>query len=435
LRIVLSEAPDGGALLAFVSSGSVDLFERAPASRAFAPEAMATETSPNTEHLPSDVAVAVDDGGGAGVAWREEESTNGAKRARDVVLARTRGADGPFGAARIVASEPAGEGAGIVAVFAGGDGSPFDDVDEPGLQVARGADGRVALAWMRGDPGEPHEARGATIAPDGAISVRALGSPCRRPSGVATLLTAGVPAIAYANNRDTLSGEMPLRGGALHVVRADELSAAPPVASPPPTARVRLTAPRRLRFGQKLAIPVVCDRDCDILVQAVASRRGDLPLSVETGTSARAGATRQVVLDPLSATLVSSRAHGVPLRVTACAPNGSSSTVMSLVQPAVQVPPRPGPIPRDVRARRSGQNIVVTWSIARALPSISFVVVGYGKAVDSTDQPYRSVRGRQRTRFRVVLRPAHPRAIVTVIVSGRTNEPPYRGGTRTVRVR
>jgi hypothetical protein len=228
---------------------------------------------------------------------------------------------------------------------------------------------------------------------------------------------------------------VPLRGGALHVVRADELSAAPPVAAPAPTARVRLTAPRRLRFGQSLAVPVVCDRDCDVLAQAATSGPASSS-SVETGASARAGVTRQVVLDPMSNTLVSPRAHGVRLRVTTCEPDGSSSTVVKLVQPAVQVPPRPGPVPRDVRARRSGQSIVVTWSIARPLPSISFVVVGYAKPADGIDQStVRIVRGRQRTCFRVVLRPEHPRATASVTVSGRTNEAPYRGGERTVRVR
>jgi hypothetical protein len=316
----------------------------------------------------------------------------------------------------------------------GGDSGPPIDRDAPALAVAVNAGGRVAMAWTRRGRGGSHEVRAAAIAPDGAVAVRTLGSPCRRASGVAALLAGGVPSVAFTDNRQARWGELPESGGALHVVTADDLLA-PRTTSPAPVAHVRLTGSRRLRYGQKLAVPVVCDRDCDILVQA-GSDPLRAPLTPEAGISARAGVARRAVMNPESLTLVSRKAHGVPLRVTACAPDGTSSTVTTTVQPAVQVPPRPGPVPRDVRARRSGRSIVVTWSIARALRRVSFDVVGAGAESAVVDpRAIAIVGGRLRTHFRVVLHPRHPEAITKVTVGGQTNEPPYRGGMRTVRVR
>jgi hypothetical protein len=251
-------------------------------------------------------------------------------------------------------------------------------------------------------------------------------------TGVAALIAGAGPFVAFIDNRETFQNAFPAAGGALHVIGPDELTA-PRAAAPAPVARVRAAAPRRLRYGQRLAVPVTCDRDCALLVQ-VQDRHGEEIASA--GATARAGMPRRVVLDPGADTLITPARGGVPLRVTACAPDGTSSTVTTAVQRAQQVPPPAGPVPRNVRARRSGRRIVVTWKIARTQRRIAFTVSGHGADVPPDDASrVAQVPGRLRTRFRVVLRPDRPRAITRVTVSSRTLEPPFRGGQRTVPVR
>jgi hypothetical protein len=429
-RIALTVTPQGAALLGFVGNESVEVYERTPGSTPF----VQSGASADSAH---DVAVALDPAGAAVVAWRGETFVGRESRPREKVLARTRGAGAfgaAFGAQRVVDDYATSAGlGGFLATFTTGDGPPIDG-SPPTLAAAVGPDGRAVVTWLRGDQDGPRAARGATIASDGTITARAFGSPCRRVFGVAALLVDGKPAIAFVDDRDTLSGLLPLAGGVVHLVGGDELLAAR-TPSPAPRAHVRPGATRPMRYGEKLAVAVVCDRACDLLVQAGPPDRVTRIPVAEAGGSAPAGAVRRIVVDPFSSTLVSRRAHGVPLRVTACAPDGTSATVTTAVQPATQVPARPGPVPRDVRARRSGRSIIVTWSIARPLPRIWFDVAATPVHPEQFD-PKATVRvsGRLRTHFRVVLHPRHPETIERVIVLGHTDEPPYRGGAKDVRL-
>jgi hypothetical protein len=277
--------------------------------------------------------------------------------------------------------------------------------------------------------------RAATLRPDGTVQVRTLGSPCRPPGDVAALSRPDGPAIAFADNAaNQYLGLIPAGGGRVHTIGTDDLLAAPSV-SPAPTARAIVTPSRRLRYGQALKVRVVCDRACDVHAAVPSGLHAGDPrwrTLAEGGGAAPAGGEATLVLDPDSGTLVAPRRHGVPLTITACSPDGSAATTTSIVQPARQVPARPGPVPLDVHAHRAGGHIVVTWRIARPMHAITFSVFGDGADIADTVQV--RVPGRLRTHFRVVLRPTRPAAIRKVEVFGFTNEPPAGGHRRTVKV-
>ena len=144
-----------------------------------------------------------------------------------------------------------------------------------------------------------------------------------------------------------------------------------------------------------------------------------------------------MTLDPGSDTLVGKGSRAVRLQVTACSPDGSGVTRTTATEPAVLIPPRAGPHPRHAVALRRGHAIVVTWTIARPLPRVLFAVVTEtrGDVYDPEATAVKVVRGRGRTRFRVVLRPRAPGQVVRVVIAGRTDEAPYAGGRATARVR
>ena len=78
-----------------------------------------------------------------------------------------------------------------------------------------------------------------------------------------------------------------------------------------------------------------------------------------------------------------------------------------------------GAVPLDVRVRRRGDRVIVTWRTARPARS-QFFVVGEGNG------DVEIVRGRGRRRFRVVLR--HTRGERAVQLAWSSTEPRFADG-------
>lgn len=429
-HVALSVAASGAALLAFDSGGVVSLAERTSDRRAFG----RAERVPHPPARPGDLtalAADLDATGAASVAWREGEQSGDADDER--VYARTRPAGGAFGPTRLVHERTvrADDAGGWVAFLS--IGVPPTDAGTHRLEVTVRPDGRALLAWVGRRDGGTLETQVATVGSDGAVNVRAPGTPCRPAYGAVILEIAGRTSLAFTDHRAISTDDIPLAGGALHVLDAEAaLTPRPP--SPAPRATIGPVAKRPVRYGQSLRVPVTCDRECDLLVQSSSTRRG-FTTTRHTSVTARAGVPQHVTLDPDDGTLVSRRDHGVPVRVTACAPDGSSSTVVTSVLPATQVPARAGPTPREVVARRVGRTIEVTWSIARPQPRISFTVYALDPGAGFDPRAAAKVHAGGRTRFRTVLDPRHPGRVTKVVVQGFTDEAPHLGGSQTVKLR
>ncbi|HEY4097373.1 MAG TPA: hypothetical protein VGM33_17760 [Baekduia sp.] len=438
----LAVSPEGGALVAFTADGAVGVSERAPGQASFAslgPVAgVAPESGPGDRATDGAPAVALRDGGTALVAWRGTTLAGG-REIDDEVHAIVRTGRGAFGAPQMLdagASRPDFSSTGDESFITVDDPHNPTENDDLGLRAALADDGRFVLAWRRDIYGATPRVRTATRRPDGSVQLRELGSPCRPPAGVAAVLRADGPAVVFADDavaRVSIDGP-PFHGGRLHTLSADELLTVP-AAAPAPKVHAILKATQRLRYGQKLRIPIACDSACDVRVEVPAPRThgGSLDKAADAdGITAQAGYATWVTLDPGTGTLVDPRRHGVPLHFTACSPDGTSATTTTVVQPARQVPPRTGPMPLDLRARRAGGRILVTWRIARPLGRVAFDVTGLNRGIDGlTDVIATTVPGRRRARFSATLRPKRPALVTLVSVEGRTLEPPFRGGEGT----
>ncbi len=453
----LAVAPDGRALAAFASGPGLRVAERAPGAgfgaATLVPGAFAIEA-----------AVALRAGGGAVVAWRGFG---------DDVSAVVRDRPGPFGPAVRIAGEPPG-GFGVDSgVFAFTAAEPPVDLDAGALRLALAGDGRAVLTWAA-----PHSRRaGSSVAPlVAALSpagdpepVQELGGPLRDADAVVpVVLPGGAPAVAWADNRDAdavapglLADGAPavsrtdnrhadavtpglLAGGAPAVAWADNRDAdavtpgplacgAPAVswtdnpddegggrlhialegvapAPDPPAPRVRVERPRRsvLRADEPLVLPVTCAAACDVRAEVLGHG------VAATLSLARAG-TGRLRLGPASRPLAPRRRGPVRVRVLSGAPGARSPLVQTVTLRLRGLPRPPPPRVLDLRARRHGGTVEVTWRTDVPARGVFFAVEGHARASrDSTVLARGGAEGNGRRRFHVTLRRAARVRWVTV---------------------
>ncbi len=249
----LAVAPDGRALLAFVAGGRMRVAERAPGAPGFAaPLDLGSASDANGE----DVALALDPGGAAAVAWQGLVDR--------AVTAAARPAGGAF-APPVALDRPTGPM--VSDQTSPGSGDPIDvryaeDLIFGGrLGVALGG-GQATVTW-------PHDAltrglswRGVRAASlplaGGPKTVQLLGSPLRDVVSETPLALAdGRPAVGWADDLDFITG------GRIH------LAATGAAARREPAPRLHVGRPlsRVVRGETPLRLPVRCSAACDVRVQ------------------------------------------------------------------------------------------------------------------------------------------------------------------------
>jgi hypothetical protein len=404
--LALDVAADGWTLLAY-EGGFAEapvVYERAPGTTSFA--RLATPAPPQHAGF-AEPAVAIREGGGGVVAWRRSVTDGG-----DGVEALTLAAGGAFAPSRIVAG-PRARGSAARESFDLYD--PFDvlagppvDVRDHELEAALTAEGRVLLAWIAGTGRRPLRARGAYAALgtlDGGFEpVQSVGAPLRDTADVAPLFLAGDrAAVAWTDNSARL------RDGRLHVA----VEASPrPAPRPAPRLTVHRSAPQRLYDSQPLRLDVSCDRACDL--RTIVKPGGHLD-----GVTRLGGGRRSLDLGE-TALLQPGEARRIRVIVRASAPGGGATVERTRFVRVIRRAPLPVRRPLDVRARRRGGSILVTWRTAAPArrqwffvsahearrPSEEFVVIGNNARR----------RGGGRTSFAVRLRPDRPERLRWVAV-------------------
>jgi hypothetical protein len=401
-RVALAVLPDGRALLAADVPGEVQAFERLPGRTAFARVRL------HADGTAQDLAVALAPDGGAVIAYRNDERS---------VLASLRPPGGSFG--RWVTVVPLARSSGDSLTVSTTSSVAPDDAVGRGLRAALGAGGEVVLSWV-------DQARGHLLATayaaHGTLSggmdpPQRLGGPCRSAAAAAPVALAdGQLAVAWSDNARALtitSSTSPLGGGRVHLARTrlvdGESQAAPAPAAPRLSAR--LVGPRALEPGQQLRVRVHCGAACDVRVLA---RARSLPGSdhafggggqaIWIAASAALPAGGSAVLRPprlwgFNAAGVRGKPR-ISIDVIACTPGGPLAQRLELAPPRIADPP---PFPRviDLTAVRHGGEIRVTWRTAAPARSARFTVYttpGYARV-------YRTVAGRDRSRFAVTLHP------------------------------
>ena len=417
----LETAPDGRALVAYSANQAVTVVERAPGGGRFRPLA---RFGGGLRNEASEPAIAMRADGGAVIAWR----SGGFGRGAGGVRAAVRVGPGDLGSAATV-DRPRDGGTSSGSFLAFGD-LPFAPIDEQnlGLSAALGADGRSVLAWTAprtlafGDrPLGPRAAVGTLAGGFGRPAT--LGCPCRATNGVVALIDAGArPGVAWTDNiSDSRFGpgrDLAAGGGRLHLAHPGRPTMP---AVPPPRLHLAAPRPQRLHSGQPARVGARCSGPCDLRA-LVPGARGGRPRAVGSAALERAGRTTFAVRPPFDKNLAPPRPGRVPVVVRAYAPNTSSFSTARVAVRLSRLPAPPTPRPRDVRARREGQSIVVTWRTRRPARKVSFVVDGRRRR----SQPARavhlfdSVEGRGRTRFRarIELKPGDRVRFVAVTASG-----------------
>lgn len=403
----LAVAPDGRVLLAFAGPG-LTIAEREPGAAAFGAPIVVPGAGTYDE-----IALAVADGGTAALAWRPDElrTHNGVR-----VVGRT--AAGAFGAPRDAAPGTRQAGGDGLLTYGSSEAPPLD---RPQLTAALSG-ANVVLAWAdRLDDGGSGVAQLATGGlAGGPIARAAVGGPVRPAISIAPLaLPDGRPAAVWADD-DVALGSFPTGKGRLHLA----LAGAPPAADAPPPA---LTVPRvklqRRSVDDPLGLTVRCAAACDVRAVAHAGR---VPgLQVASRSSAGRLTLRMYGFELL-------RNHPRRVRVTLrwAAPGSRASATKVVRVPVKVLPSPPLPAPVDVRARRSGTDVIVTWRASFAARAGVFVVSASRGRNDLVAS--RAVKARGRRSFRLTLRNAAAARTVTVTAYGATDQ---HTRAKTVRLR
>ncbi|MEA2445187.1 MAG: hypothetical protein QOJ12_2479, partial [Thermoleophilales bacterium] len=372
----LAVAPDGRALLALPTLSEVGLWERQPGADVFAaaPSPGATETG-----SPVEAAVALDPSGAAVIVWRFADNDGG----RVGIKAVRRGPGEQFGRPAVVWSR---SGAGSLGVsfgwYATAFGAPEPPLDGARLRVAISRTGHVAMTWAEErrvfDDRLP-SLFVATGALTGALTVTRVGSPCRAINGAAPFAPpGGDAAAAWTDNASDGSFELPSGTGRLHVSGGG--AEAPPPAIAPRARIAPLRGTQRLWSADALEVNVTCDSPCDARVFLPGGGEPGIPgpLAAASTTFASAG-TKTVRLEPSYQALAGFKPRDTAVLVHACSLDGTTRTRNK--QRVRLVRPKPPPVPRpvDVRARRSGRDVVVTWRTEFAARRTQFGVMGTEK--------------------------------------------------------
>ncbi len=239
----------------------------------------------------------------------------------------------------------------------------FDFDNQFELVGATFAGERALLAWTamtRRDGVFATAPSVAALAPGGgATEIHALGAGLRDVYSVAPLVTAdGMGAAAWVEEGPPGNSSATIGKSSLHLAVEGAASAAEP-----PAPRLRVGAPeqRVLRADDALVLPVTCSAACEVRVstaEGVFDATRDLTLR-------RAG-TDTVRLARESRPIARLDGKPVPVYVRWGAP-GTAHPRSRTVMVRLRRPPSP-PAPRieGVRARRAGDDVVVTWRTDRA---------------------------------------------------------------------
>jgi hypothetical protein len=406
----LAVARDGRALLATFDGESVRVAERPPGQPFGAAEPVARAA----DVLTIEPAVALDSSGAAVVAWTGIQAELGAV---------TRLRAGAFGAPVTITRPRSLHGSDTIVLallrqFAGAFGGAFDnlpDDDEANVTATITADGR-ALITAGGTTGErvlPALRVASLPLAGGHLDSQALAGPLRDPVANSLVpLADGRPAVAWAENPPELGDGR----GRLYLALEGATEPADP---PSPTVTTGLPFTTALHAKDALELPVRCSAACEIFAyenRSGAFARFELSRG-GSGTLRIGGFLGELPLAPL---------HRGPVRIRLLyggpGARHPDEKVVTLQLRRLEGP-RP-PAVRDVRARRRGGRIEVSWRTDVPAKPGDFGAIGtHTRSLDEVPIALTLGDGdRKRTRFRLTLAPTDGVRFVTVVF----NAEPFR---------
>ena len=447
----LAVAPGGGALVAWTGTGGLATAERPSATSPFAAaqEIVSTATPSHVDGRPYSPTVALAPDGGAVIAW---ESFDGDRLA---VGATSRAAGQPLAAPRQIWSEPlpgyraggaviieagnAGGTAGGSAFFeiSHGPNAPYEDVP-PRASIA--PDGQVTLTWLlprrfRGDQIPTAWSASGTLATGFGTARQASGN-CRAATGLTPFTGDAGPLIAWLDDAGSAVGipyELFGGDGRVHVQTPDHVL--PTTGSP---IKLDATAPggtQSVYQDDPVNVGASCDRACDVRAW-IPGAAGQLPKAATGKTLRRGGRTRMSLSTITGEPLAPSRPGPVRVRVRACDADGAVVADTSVAVRLARHPVPPLVKLRDVEARRSGGDVIVTWTTDRNAKRQTFYVTGLKRRQPRSTDDYEELgqiepprSGRRHFRLR-----ARSSDAKYVIVDVAARDAPYRERSRTVRV-
>lgn len=214
-----------------------------------------------------------------------------------------------------------------------------------------------------------------------AVERGTFGGTIRDAAGFSPLVLAdGRFAVAWSDER----GRTGAQDGRLHLA-VEGAAAAREVAAP--TVTVGKPDRRALRPAQSLVVPVRCSAACDVRVVVRGKERADA-----TGSLARAG-TMRVRLSPIEHGL-RIRRDRVRLTVHVSAPAARTVQRRNVTLSVRRLPAPPLPRILDLRARRSGEDLLVRWRLDRPLIDAFLFVIGsrVGRVEDDDDAIFVNAR-------------------------------------------
>jgi len=399
----LAVARDGRALLAAFDGESVRVAQRAPGQ----PFGVAAPVARAADALSIQPGVALGPGGAAVVAW--------SGRAQGGAGVVTRPDAGAFGAPVTITRPRSLHGSdtvllAVLRLFAGALGGALaslsDDVSVNTTATIT-ADGRALITsgGAGGDLGLPVLRAASLPVAGGHLDAQAVSGTLRDPGqNTPVTLADGRTAVAWADNRPGLLEG----GGRLHLA----LEGVSPAADPPrPTITVGRPLRTTLRAKDALQLPVRCSAACEI--SAYETRSGAfarLELSKAGAGTLEIGGILEPPLAPL---------HRGPVRIHLLYGGpGAKHSSTKVVTLRLRRPAGPRlPEVRDLRARRHGTRIEVSWRTDIPADPGDFAVIG--TRTRSLDElPIALTLGeddRKRTRFRLTLARTDRVRFVTVV--------------------
>jgi hypothetical protein len=230
-----------------------------------------------------------------------------------------------------------------------------------------------------------------------------LSGECRPANGAVAVPTTGAPLIAWTDNSTSLTDGFALTDGdgRLHVT--DDATTQPEAA--PKLTVVESKRAQSLYFDGPVEVTASCDRPCDVRAwlpmgnhATLGALSTTLPANRRTRVRIAAGADRHHV--------VARGAGTVPVLLRACGLDGTGGVTTEIHVPAKRRTPPPFAVPRHVKARRSGDSVVVTWTTDVPARRV-FYSVSTQRSRQATPDDYSSasegVNGDGQRRFRVRL--------------------------------
>jgi hypothetical protein len=289
------------------------------------------------------------------------------------------------------------------------------DSDGPAPRAAVAPDGRAVITW-----GGLRTRSGITswLAPriaalplaGGHLDAQVLGGPLRDAGSITPLVLAtGAPAVAWTDNSPGFSSEQ----GRLRLALEGVTTAPDP---PAPSVSVGSPPKTLLSVDDPLVLPIRCGGPCEVRA-SVAGPLGAGGL-IER---AHAGTAWLALVPALGAPIAPLRRGPVHVTVAYGAPGARNPRTKQVTVTLRRPPARPVPHVLDLRARRRGGSIDVSWRTDIFAKPDDFLVTG--TATRSGAAPLAlaiSDAERSSRRFHFVLRPSAGVRYVSVAVATET---------------